>query len=72
MENPIVEAKNVTEEVIDNEPLSIVVKKQLRKKREKQSDAQLKPRMYLVIEFLHVFTSLTDYSNSECWSMVLF
>ena len=41
MENTHTEEKHVTEEINDNEPLPIVIEKQPRKKREKQSEAQL-------------------------------
>ena len=41
MENTLAEEKNVCEEVVDHEPLPIVIEKQPRKKRTKQSEAQL-------------------------------
>ena len=41
MENTHTEVQHVTEETNDNEPLPIVIEKQPRKKREKQSEAQL-------------------------------
>ena len=37
MENTLAEEKNVSEEVIDHEPLPIVIEKQPRKKQAKQS-----------------------------------